>query len=119
MVHNNQLDEAARIPLSPGIHTHTAHTSWALITEHSMYALGVTNEGYVLNLHWGPRLLTLDDLPVPLLPPDRSSHDPLDSAMEEYPGAGGLHYGETAAKVLFVDGVRDLDLRYERFEVKE
>jgi len=125
MVQNNhsedqaKVDKATSISLSSGIHTHAVHTSWALITEQSTYALGVTNEGYILNLHWGPRLLTLDDLPVPLLPPDRSSQDLLANAREEYPGAGGLHYGETAAKVLFADGVRDLDLRYQRFEVEE
>lgn len=106
--------------LAPGIHVDAERHIWALVSERSTYALGVTNDGYILNLHWGPRLATLEDLATSSTIVNRSSQDPiLTGALEEYPVFGGLRFGETAAKVEFADGVRDLDLRYETFEMQE
>lgn len=114
------MTDFSRAPLSPGIHMHTAGPSWALVTERSTYALGVTGEGLVVNLHWGARLAALTDLPAPVLAVDRASQDPaLSNLYEEYPAFGGLRYSELAARVEFADGVRDLALRYERFELTE
>lgn len=106
--------------LQTGIHASPTHRSWALVTEQSTYALGVTDEGYVLNLYWGPRLSRIEDLPVPHLPPERASQGPaLTIASEEYPGFGGLRYAELAAVAVFADATRDLDLRYAGAEIGE
>lgn len=114
------MTDFSRVPFSSGIHTNTAGPIWALVTEHSTYALGVSGAGLVVNLHWGARLAMFADLPVSALPADRASQDPaLSNSYEEYPAFGGLRYGELAARVEFADGVRDLDLRYERFELDE
>lgn len=104
--------------LLPGIVSDPKRPLWAVVTERSTYALGVTGEGLVINLHWGSRLATLADLPDPSLPREHSSQDPvLNDTPEEYPAFGGLRYNELAARAVFSDGVRDLDLRYERFEL--
>jgi alpha-galactosidase len=114
-----EAQDSLQTLLAPGIHIDAARRIWMLVSEYSTYALGVTEEGYILNLHWGPRLAKLEDLTAPSLITNRSSQDPsLTSAPEEYPVFGGLRYGETAAKVEFADGVRDLDLRYEKFETQ-
>jgi alpha-galactosidase len=112
------MNDLSSVMLEPGIIADQSRPLWALVTEHSTYALGVTSDGLVVNLHWGPRLATLADLPDPHLARAHSSQDPaLTSAAEEYPGYGGLRYGELAARAVFADGVRDLDLCYERAEL--
>lgn len=112
------MNDLSPVLLEPGIAVDPKRTLWALVTEHSTYALGVTREGLIMNLHWGARLSTLADLPDPNLVQPHSSHDTaLTSMAEEYPGFGGLRYGELAARVVFADGVRDLDLRYEQAEL--
>lgn len=115
----NSMQTQAEQFFSPGIHiTATPGTAWALVTERSTYAMGVSPEGYIVNLHWGARLATFSDLPEALLAPEHASQNTaLSAAREEYPGYGGLRYGEVAARVAFADGVRDLDLRYERYEL--
>lgn len=110
----------AYVSLPTGIHSDPERRLWALVTTHSTYALGVTESGLLLHLHWGPRLVSLSDLPSAQLQRDRSSQEPaLSTATEEYPPFGGLRFGETAAKVTFADGTRDLDLRFARAEVLE
>ncbi len=111
------MQDVPQAPIfAPGIHTSAHHSLWALVGEHSTYALGVTPEGYVVNLHWGGRLAAFADLPLPEFIPGRFSHDAtLSDAREEYPAAGGTRYGELAAQATFADGVRDLDLRFEQY----
>src|SRR5260370_41061382 len=112
------MNDLSSVLEEPGIVAAQRRSLWALVTEHSTYALGVTGEGLVINLHWGPRLATLADLPDPSLALTHSSHDPaLTSIAEEYPGFGGLRYGALAAQVVFAEGVRDLDLRDARPEL--
>ncbi len=107
-------------PLSTGIHVDSSRRLWAMVTAQSTYAFGVTNDGLLMHLHWGPRLVSLADLPSAILKPERSSQEPaLSQATEEYPPFGGLRYGETAAKVTFADGTRELDLRFATAEVTE
>jgi len=106
--------------LSSGIHYQADKRSWILVTEQSSYALGITPEGLVLHLYWGPRLLSFVGLPDPQLPHERTAQHPnLTVAREEYPVFGGLRYGETALRAIFVDGTRDLDLRFADFEIIE
>lgn len=108
------------INLPSGIHTHPTQPCWMLITKNSTYALGVTPEGLVLNLHWGARLTNFADVPVSQLPSSRSSHDMnVELAPEEYPVFGGLRYAVLAAKAAFADGTREMDLRFVRAEVGE
>lgn len=113
------MTEFSHTSLSSGICMNPAGPLWALVTERCTYALGVTGAGLVVNLHWGARLTAFADLALPARF-TRSSQDPeLSSISEEYPAFGGLRYGELAARVEFADGVRDLDLRYQRFTVDE
>ena len=106
--------------LPTGIHQQPAQRSWLLVTEHSTYALGVTEEKYILNLYWGARLAFSSDLPAAVMPPDRSSQDvSLALAPEEYPAFGGLRFGELAAKITFADQTRDADLRFSGAEIGE
>ena len=87
------MNDLSSVMMELGIVADQSRSLWALVTEHSTYALGVTKEGLVINLHWGPRLATLADLPDPCLALTHSSHDPaLTSIAEEYPGFGGLRY---------------------------
>ena len=106
--------------LTTGIHRHPTQQSWLLITEKSAYALGVTEEGWVLNLYWGARLASFAGLPASQISHGRSSQEPrLTLSNEEYPAFGGLRYGEIAAKATFADQTRDLDLRFARAEIGE
>ncbi|HVU68952.1 MAG TPA: alpha-galactosidase [Ktedonobacteraceae bacterium] len=112
------MNDFSRTLLATGISVDETGTIWALVTERSTYALGVTETGLVHNLHWGQRLTSLADVSLAASLRAHSSQDPLPGALsEEYPAFGGLRYGELAARVEFADGVRDLDLRYERFEL--
>jgi alpha-galactosidase len=107
-------------PLSTGIHADPSRRLWALVTAQSTYAFGVTDDGLLMHLYWGSRLVSLIDLPSAELKPERSSQEPgLSKATEEYPPFGGLRYGETAAKVTFADGTRELDLRFATAETTE
>ncbi|GCE22883.1 alpha-galactosidase [Dictyobacter kobayashii] len=106
--------------IATGIHQQAGNKSWLLVTEHSSYALGVTEEGLLLQLYWGARLPSFNDLPSVQLPAERSSQDvTLTLAREEYPALGGLRYGEFAAQAVFADGTRDIDLRFEGAEIGE
>jgi alpha-galactosidase len=107
-------------PLSTGIHADPTRRLWALVTAQSTYAFGMTNDGLLMHLYWGPRLVSLADLSPADLKPERSSQEPaLAKATEEYPPFGGLRYGETAAKITFADGTRELDLRFAASEITE
>lgn len=106
--------------LSTGIHYDAERKSWLLITEKSTYALGVTPEGLLLNLYWGPRLVSFADLARPQLARERSSQEPgLNNTLEEYPVFGGLRFGETVAKAAFFDGTRDIDLTFVEAHINE
>ncbi|KAF7721895.1 hypothetical protein EC973_003963 [Apophysomyces ossiformis] len=99
--------------LKPGITKHPHHPTWFLASENATYVIGVTGEGYLLNLHWGGALHSVDDMPHrALLNPGRSSQDPsLTEAKEEYPAFGGLRYGLIGLKAEIPHAkTRELDL---------
>lgn len=99
--------------LEPGIHHDAERRVWALAMAQSAYALGVTPEGFVQHLYWGPPLADLADLPDPSMPPARSGQEPALSLLpEEYPAWGGLRLGETTLRAVFADSTRELDLRF-------
>ncbi|GHO86271.1 alpha-galactosidase [Dictyobacter formicarum] len=106
--------------VAAGIHQQPDNKSWLLVTEHSTYALGVSEEGLLLQLYWGARLPFGTDIAAASLPAERSSQDvALTLAPEVYPVLGGLRFGEFAAQAVFSDGTRDIDLRFASAEVGE
>ncbi|KAI7907382.1 alpha-galactosidase [Cokeromyces recurvatus] len=101
--------------IKPGIQAHPTELVWYLTTHQSTYVIGVDiKTKTVLNLYWGPRLLTLNDVELPVkLPRERSSQDPaITSAPEEFPVFGGLRYGPDVLRIEFDNGTRELDLIY-------
>ncbi|KAI8338987.1 Melibiase-domain-containing protein [Chlamydoabsidia padenii] len=99
--------------LPTGITLHPDRHCFYLVTEHSTYVFGITPDtGLILNLYWGPRLSSLDDIGPAQLVQERSSQDPsLTTAPEEYPVFGGLRYGQDCLKVE-LEHIRELDLVY-------
>ncbi|KAG0166923.1 hypothetical protein DFQ28_006562 [Apophysomyces sp. BC1034] len=89
--------------LKTGITKHPEHPTWFLVSENTTYVVGATKDGLMLNLHWGGRLHSVDDIPdVAALAPGRSSQDPsLTDAREELPAFGGLRYGAIGLKAEF------------------
>ncbi|KAI7863845.1 alpha-galactosidase [Spinellus fusiger] len=95
-----------------GISQHPANNTWFLVSHNSTYAIGATNTGLLLNLHWGGRLVYFTDVPPACLDTPRSSQDPaLTSACEEMPVYGGLRYGPIGLKAeIRHTQTRELDL---------
>jgi alpha-galactosidase len=115
---NNSIKTKKATTADTGIHKHPTQQYWVLNSEKSSYALGISHDGLVLQTYWGPRLLTLEDIPEPPLTMERAAQDADPSNMpEEYPGYGGLRYREIAAQVTFTDGTRDLDLRFAEADI--
>lgn len=83
------------------------------------YVIYLSEEGIPLNAYWGAGITHPEDfldaafireafhIPSPQLWP------------EEYAPFGGLRYKETAVKAVFSDGVRDLLLIFDRWELRE
>ena len=84
-------------------------------TKKTTYAFAVDNLGLVRHLYWGEKIDSLDDFDVPPLS-EISSNDPiLDLTDEEYPVYGGMRYKENCLKVLFADGTRDIEYKYDGY----
>ncbi|CEJ01973.1 Putative Alpha-galactosidase [Rhizopus microsporus] len=99
--------------LYPGISRHPSKNQWFLVTNNSTYVIGIV-DNVLLNLHWGPRLVTMQDVELPAeLEKERSSQDPaITSAREECPFFGGLRYGPDLLRAIFANGTKELDLIY-------
>ncbi|CAO3693210.1 unnamed protein product [Rhizopus stolonifer] len=104
--------------LKLGISQHPTKDLWYLVTENSTYVIGVV-DSLVLNLHWGPRLMTMQDVQLPeTLEQERSSQDPaITSAREEFPVFGGLRYGADVLRAEFENHTSELDLVFASSEV--
>ena len=77
------------------------------------YVIGVNEKGELQTIYWGGRLDKDDRLPAPHAGKEVASFDsPVNTTPEEYAGWGGGLYVEPALKVSFVNGNRDLALRY-------
>lgn len=101
--------------LSPGIRQFNDHHVWFLTTKETSYVIGVDQDSQtLLNLYWGRRLVSFQDIELPIkLSDERSSQDPsITSAPEEFPAFGGLRYGPDVLRVEFDNGTRELDLIY-------
>ncbi|KAI9359479.1 alpha-galactosidase [Pilaira anomala] len=102
--------------LKTGITPHKHEKMWFLTTERTSYVIGVMpNSKEVLNLHWGPRIISMNDIePLTKYPTERSSQDPpITAAHEEFPAFGGLRYGPDVLRTTFENGTRELDLIFE------
>ena len=84
-------------------------------TKKTTYVFAIDNLGLVRHLYWGEKIDSLDDFDVPPLS-EISSNDPiLDLTDEEYPVYGGMRYKENCLKVIFADGTRDIEYKYDGY----
>jgi alpha-galactosidase len=99
-------------PAEAKVSVDTSQRLFRLDGANSSYAFGVTKEGLLKALYWGPRLADSDRLTAGT-PHELSSVDPSSSIdTQEYPGWGGGLYTEPALKIAYPDGVRDVVLHY-------
>lgn len=86
-------------------------------TLHSSYLFGINNKGTVQHLYWGEPV-EATECGYWLKSRLHSSFDAdIDREVEEFGGWGGCNYAEPGLKVTFNDGVRDLKLKYEGYEI--
>lgn len=90
--------------------THTrSPEGWLIRTQSSAYRLSVTAGGKVMAVYYGPR--------------DPEGYEKENArwsaGIDEIPARGGFPFHTPAVEVVFSDGVRSLDLAYERGEVVE
>ena len=77
------------------------------------YAFGVNERGELQTVYWGGKLGSEEHLAEPHTEPGAASFDgPINTSPEEYAGWGGGLYEESALKVTFANGNRDLALKY-------
>ena len=91
---------------------------WVLDTARTSYVLGVNEENELQSLYWGERLDGDEGLRAAHTSPEWASFDSRETMTNlEYPGWGGRYYNEPALKVTLADGVRDLVLKYDSYEI--
>ena len=82
------------------------------------YVFGVNPRGELQQLYWGGKLAASDRFSQATPMPEWASFDDsYSNTPQEYPGWGGGLYMEPALKVTFADGVRDLVLHYDSYQV--
>ena len=78
------------------------------------YAFGVNTRGELQQIYWGGRLGESDPIPAPLPSREWASFDSsYSNTPQEYAGWGAGLFNESALKITFPDGNRDLVLHYE------
>jgi len=86
-------------------------------TDNSSYLFGINEKGVVQHAYWG-KPVEADENADLLKSRGHSSFDAsVDRETEEYGGWGGSGYSEPTLKATFADGVRDLRLNYEGYEI--
>jgi len=102
------------VPAVSGVaHTEPRQQVFRLDGGDTTYAFGVNERGDLEPLYWGGRLGQHDSIPAAHSFPELASFDPPSTTTpQEYAGWGGGLYTEPALKVSFVDGNRDLVLRF-------
>lgn len=89
-----------------------------LETQNTEYIFAVHENGTLQNMYWGARIGVTDGF-VPQLGGDRNSNEPVeDFYTEEYAAWGGARFKECAIKVNFLDGNRDLKLRFSTYTLQ-
>ncbi|MFC6646518.1 alpha-galactosidase [Granulicella cerasi] len=101
---------AARISYNPESHV------FRLSGGDAEYAFGVNSKGALQTVYWGGRLAEADSLPQPN-PVDRAFE--IDDTPQEFAGWGGGLLAESALKITFADGDRDLVLRYQSHTLRK
>lgn len=93
------------------------HRLFDIRTARSSYVFGINEKGTVQHLYWGAPVEAADCAEL-LRGRHHSSFDAdVDRETEEYGGWSGCHYAEPGLKVTFADGVRDVRLSCEGFEI--
>jgi alpha-galactosidase len=83
----------------------------------SSYVFGVNENGTVQHLYWGEPVEAAECADLLHLRHHSSFDAEVNREQEEYGGWGGTLYAEPCLKVRFQNGVRDLRLRYEGYEI--
>ena len=97
----------------------TQNEVFLLSTENTSYAFGIDDQGLVRHLYWGKKILSAEELEMPVLT-EVSTNDPVyEITPEEFPVHGGLRYKEHCLKATFADGTRELVYRYCGYDVEE
>jgi alpha-galactosidase len=96
------------------------HGGWVLGTEHSLYAIGLGDDGLPVQRYWGP---TLPDEDWPRMlggsaPRWKTSSSRPSEAEDEVLAAGGLRWGAVGLQLEFPDGRNELELRFAGAAVK-
>ncbi len=84
---------------------------FVLETKNTHYVLGVDKYGYNRHVHWGKKC-ALTDYKASDIWDENSNHTELDMAKQEYTPFGGTMYRESALKVKFPDGCREIELEF-------
>ncbi|WP_238358143.1 alpha-galactosidase [Cohnella zeiphila] len=93
------------------------HRLFEIRTARTSYLFGVNEKGTVQHLYWGAPVEAADCAGL-LRGRHHSSFDAdVDRETEEYGGWGGCGYAEPGLKATFADGVRDVRLNYEGYEI--
>ncbi len=90
---------------------HHAEHRWILETRHAAYAFDRDPAGRLIHRYWGSKLRAAEDYDTP--DPRAWPFSDTSTAAQEFPGHGGIQYGEPCLKVGFADGTRDIVLRFE------
>ena len=78
---------------------------WILDTGSSSYAIGVTDRGALVPVHWGGRVTSFDDFAaIPASNGLSSFESPEDMTPEEFPAFGGLRFVEPCLKATLSNG---------------
>lgn len=94
--------------------------SWILETANTGYALGINKEGLLAHSYWGSRLPRLEDYPSPPVGKKWASfNNAAHLTPEEYATSYGMKFTQPGIMVHFMDGVRDLRVRFDSFEEKK
>lgn len=91
---------------------------FAVHTDAWTYVFAATESGLVRHLYWGAPIDVSEVIVEPLW--ELSTNDLIfDVTPQEYAAHGRFRYNETALQVRWPDGGRDLDLRYDGYDVGE
>ena len=93
------------------------HELWILLTEHTAYAFGLDENGYLQHRYWGKRLCLDSDYGWPSPHGQWAFERAEGISQEEYPAWGDVNYNEPCIKATFDDGVRNVVLRYDSFAI--
>lgn len=92
---------------------------FAIQTQNSSYIFGINEREHLQHLYWGDPVDIEDSAPLLHLQSHSSFDAEVEGEMEEYSFWGGASYTEPSLKLRMPDGVRDLQVRYDRHEIIE